>query len=371
MTQTPERHFNILIIGQGLAGSLLAWKLIKQGLQVMVIDNHHHNSSSQVAAGIINPITGHRVNLTEGFEKFMPVAKQTYNELRETFNQEFLTAIKQQRLIKNLGQQNYYEKRLQQSEYQSFIANKSVSSTKENTNNLFRFTEFGIGNIQETYRVNVSILLETLQIWLIEKNAFINKQINYSDLSINTDSINLKTNNIHITAEQIVFCEGYQAIHNPWLKNLPFKLAKGETLTVELEQSCPDMLNWGHWLIPKHHKNTAFLGSSYAWNDISSTPSTDIADKLLNSMTKFTCLTGKIINHQAGVRPSTINRQPLIGVHPDHSRLYCFNGFGSKGCLLIPYYADKLTQHFSDKLPLHTVLPNIDTALVLNSEQAQ
>ena len=48
-----------LIIGQGLAGSLLAWELIQRRCSVVVVDNGNENAS-QIAAGLINPITGMR-----------------------------------------------------------------------------------------------------------------------------------------------------------------------------------------------------------------------------------------------------------------------------------------------------------------------
>ena len=48
-----------LIIGQGLAGSLLAWELINRNCKVVIIDNGQENAS-QVAAGLINPIAGQR-----------------------------------------------------------------------------------------------------------------------------------------------------------------------------------------------------------------------------------------------------------------------------------------------------------------------
>jgi len=50
---------DFLIVGQGLAGSLLAWELIQRGCSVLVVDKGEENAS-QVAAGLINPVTGIR-----------------------------------------------------------------------------------------------------------------------------------------------------------------------------------------------------------------------------------------------------------------------------------------------------------------------
>ena len=52
---------NFLIVGQGLAGSLLAWELLARGKRVFVVDRDEPDTSSKVAAGIVTPITGQRV----------------------------------------------------------------------------------------------------------------------------------------------------------------------------------------------------------------------------------------------------------------------------------------------------------------------
>ena len=52
----PDTQIDTLILGQGLAGSLLAWHLIGGGQKVRVIDDAHRSSASKVAAGLINPL---------------------------------------------------------------------------------------------------------------------------------------------------------------------------------------------------------------------------------------------------------------------------------------------------------------------------
>ncbi len=47
----------------------------------------------------------------------------------------------------------------------------------------------------------------------------------------------------------------------------------------------------------------------------------------------------EVVLQKAGVRPCTKDTEPFTGLHPEHSRLGIFNGFGSKGALTIPYHA--------------------------------
>ena len=48
------------------------------------------------------------------------------------------------------------------------------------------------------------------------------------------------------------------------------------------------------------------------------------------------------MEHKAGVRPTVSDRRPLIGLHPENKQLAVFNGMGTKGVMIAPYFADQL-----------------------------
>jgi glycine oxidase len=74
--------YDYLIVGQGIAGSTLAYMLRKKGKQVFIIDKFSPNSSSQVAAGLVNPITGRRIVKSWLADTALPFAFQFYEEYR-------------------------------------------------------------------------------------------------------------------------------------------------------------------------------------------------------------------------------------------------------------------------------------------------
>jgi len=49
-----------LIIGQGIAGTMVAQTLEKAGKSFLILEDDHAHSSSIVAAGTINPVTGRK-----------------------------------------------------------------------------------------------------------------------------------------------------------------------------------------------------------------------------------------------------------------------------------------------------------------------
>ena len=63
----PER--DAIIVGQGLAGTTLAWCLLEAGLSVLVTDREEEVTSSKIAAGLITPITGQRLALSWQVDK--------------------------------------------------------------------------------------------------------------------------------------------------------------------------------------------------------------------------------------------------------------------------------------------------------------
>ena len=53
-----------IIVGQGLAGSVLAIELLEKGMKVQVIDNKHFRSSSKIAGGLVHPMSFRRTILS-------------------------------------------------------------------------------------------------------------------------------------------------------------------------------------------------------------------------------------------------------------------------------------------------------------------
>lgn len=381
----PIYNYDYLIIGQGLAGSVLAHQLKHAGRSVLVLDNDHKASSSNVAAGIINPVTGHRLNITEGFAHLYPSAHKYYTTLQQELGVELWQVMEQHRLIKNQGQLDYLHKRSSDSAYKDLISELTHSKHFPNAT-------FGTTQIAKTAVVNVASLLQSTKTWLIEQESYLSTKVDYARFEFSNKGVRYN----EFSASKVICCEGFQAINNPWLRHLPFKLSKGEVLTIELpnqQSNQPqELLNWGNWLLPtsvgirsadissadtksvdtkpvekstvaksaaaKSPVDTSYkLGSSYEWDNTNLEPTLAVKDKLLDALTKHTALSGaELIQHKAGIRPTTKHRKPFIGSLPQHEQIICFNGFGSKGCLLVPYYAELLVNHLIKHTPLPTEL---------------
>ena len=77
-----------IIVGQGLAGSVLALELIEKGKKVQVIDNSHHLSSSNIAGGLVHPMSFKRTILSWNAELLSNYSITYYQKKEKELNKK-------------------------------------------------------------------------------------------------------------------------------------------------------------------------------------------------------------------------------------------------------------------------------------------
>jgi glycine/D-amino acid oxidase-like deaminating enzyme len=342
-------HTDFLIIGQGLAGSLLAWELIQRDCNVVIVDNGIQNASL-VAAGIINPVTGMRFVKTADVETLLPVAHDSYNQLSVFFKQEFYIDKPMLRILRNENELALCKKRQRQAAYATYLGELAASSQAIPGLS----TPFGYIEQRKTGHLLTTSLLSRLKQFFIRHNCYRQDAFTYQTIHFDSGS-GFRWQDI--TAKQLIFCEGHQGRHNPWFSWLPFQPVKGEILTLmNALQTIPDaILNYGNWLIPVNAAKVR-IGATFDPAHIDTQPSEQGKQTLLNALKPYSvsfAQSNLIVDHQAGIRPCTPDKYPFIGKHPNCDRITIFNGFGTKGSLQIPWYS----QRFADNLLHNTPLP--------------
>ncbi len=331
-----------LIIGQGLAGSLLAWRLIGRGERVLVVDNGHASSSSKVAAGLINPVTGKRLVKSAGVDTCLPTARETYGALERLLGLPLLVDKPMLRLFHSQEERERWQQRLQQPGYAEYLGELLEPSQLPQP----VLASHGAGKQLQTSYLRTTPLLPALRRWLQQQQAYRCAAFDYAALELHGRGVHW----CDVTALRVIFCEGYKVMENPWFDWLPLQPAKGEFLTVHCDRPLPDLIiNSGRWLMPRGY-GLYRVGASYDHRQLDEQITTEVRQMLLDALPTF--LAGppqfQVVSQQAGVRPTTSDRGPLLGRHPLHSQLMVFNGFGSKGSLLIPWHAERLVGHLLD-----------------------
>lgn len=341
---------DIILVGLGLAGAALAWRLIKAGKSILVIDNENSSSASKVAAGLINPVTGKRLVKEKKADKYLVETQLFYGEVGRFFDEKFHFESPMHRLFDSEDIKLAWKKRHIDFDYEAYIGDDFEPSLDVSPYS-------GFVQLQTGY-LDTTKYLEAIKGYLIENDSYRVAQINYSDIELDGG---ISWKNIH--ADKVVFCEGARVKENPWFGYLPMQPSLGEILTLNTTNQLPDyIINAGNWILPITSQ-TFKLGATYRWPEkgrpyqevTSEQGKEQLLDSLKRIMPGMTDVT--LVNHVAGIRPNTVDKRPVIGFHPEHHYMAVFNGFGSKGSMMIPYYS----KHFIDVLLYEAdIEPDID-----------
>ncbi len=341
MSQT----FDYLIVGQGLAGSILAMELIEVGYKIQIIDNPDGPSSSKVAAGIFNPITGKRFVKTWFCDEIYPNIYEYYEKLEKQLGQSFLHKTQIIRPIETIKEQNQLIELASRTDHSNYIdylfENSEISATIT--------SNFGLITTKIGGWVNVPVLLEATKKHLISNSNYYSQIFDYELIEIKEKSI--KYNNQEY--RKIIFCEGYNSTNNLYFNWLPFNAVKGEVLIIETKIDLQNfILLKGIFVVPLGNYKYK-VGATYNWAD-KTTENTEAGK--LELQKKLENLIGpnfKIINQTAGIRPATVDRRPFLGLHPQYTQLAIFNGLGTKGVSLAPYFAKEMVNFLENNKQLN------------------
>ncbi len=349
---------DFIIVGQGLVGSILALELLKQNKAVLVIDDADLSQCSKVAGGIYNPIVFKRMTQSWMAETTLPYMFEFFNEIEKLLNTKLLHPTKIVRIFSNENEEILWKKK-SANELSDVIDSKihvssgtstSLStSSVENPSETFSFLKNNYAFVKQGGFVDVAEFLIQTKNYLEKQNSFLNEIVDYSLLSTNENKVKYKT----ISTDKIIFCEGYLSVKNPWFNQIKFKPAKGEVLTIYCEDlKTTSVLNKDIFILPLPEKNYFKVGATYNWDDLTDNPTQEAKNALIEKLKTLLPFPYKIINHQAGVRPSTIDRHPVMGFHPEHNNLGIFNGFGTKSIMLAPYFAKHFCSFIENKSEL-------------------
>ena len=326
-----------LIIGQGIAGSVLAWHLMKDGAEVLIVDNQHQSSSSIVSAGIINPITGQRLAQTPQFDLFFAHAMKTYSQMSVELNENFFIPKPIIRVLRSSEELARCQHLNATDAAKPFI--KGIHPSGFYGKDIF--DPWGTLTISQGGYLRTQLLLTRLRKFFAEKNMLINEQFSYDDLKLSEHHVQWKSQ----TFDAVIFCEGFKAKENPWFKDLPYNFAKGEILKIAFDSAClPDaILCQQQWCLPAED-GTYLAGSTYDRLNINTTATLEGETEILQGLKSFLAAKVRVLERFAAVRPVMLDQKPLMGMHPEMPRLGILNGFASKGILWAPYYAEMLAE---------------------------
>lgn len=327
---------DILIIGQGICGTMLSWFLQQEGADFLVLDDARPYTATAAAAGIINPVTGRRYVYSWMIDTAMPFAVQTYRDMGVALQVEAMRQTSILDFFPSPQMRDAFATRL--TEDDTFLH----PFPDQNQFNQYIHYEFGCGEIRPAYSVATALLAAAWRQRLLQTNRLLAETFETEALELGDDSVRYK----NITAKKIIFCDGTASVQSPWFGRLPFSPNKGEALLIHSpELPAGHILKKGLLLAPTTVQHIFWVGSNYQWNFENDQPSEGFYQATKTHLQNWLKVPFEIVGHKAAVRPATLERRPFVGLHPHLPQLGILNGMGTKGTSLAPFFAQQLAQH--------------------------
>lgn len=325
-------NYDYLIIGQGLAGSILAYQLLKRGKTIAIIDERKAFTSSKVAVGLVNPFTGPKMVKSWMTDQLFAYLKKFYAEIEHETKAHFFSEKIIYRPFTSVEELNDWDGRSTQPGYQKFI-NKICNNDahSKNVNDPFGGVEI-LG-----YVLNVPAFLDILYHYFSQKSTYLAERFDETNLEISDSGIQYHG----IQANKIVFCSGHQIQQSGFFGWIPLAPVKGEILHLKMKRDFETIYNRSCFIIPQG-KGIYKAGSTYERNYLSDEPNEQGKNEISGKLDALLKMNYNIVNQEAGIRPASVTRKPLIGIHPAYKNVSVFNGLGTKGVSLAPFFGNQL-----------------------------
>jgi glycine/D-amino acid oxidase-like deaminating enzyme len=333
---------DFLIIGQGIAGTVLSYTLMQAGQSVLVMDEYKANSASRIAAGVINPVSGRRFTVAWQYDRIYPLAVQVYNELEQLLG---VPVFKPRDIYNVLPSEQLKEAFMERTTGLSYMEDPSEEKVRAYSQWLDQ--PYGAAVVKGA-TVLLHNLLPAWRNYLKNRNSLLEERVDMSRLEVSPEGVKYA----NISARYLVFCEGAAIVNNPWFNYIPFLLNKGEVLHVQVPGfSTPDIVKRSVSLVPQR-EDTYWVGATFAWDYPDEAPTVEKREVLENGLQQLLKVPYRVLDQLAAVRPSGTDRRPIMGLHPKYPSLGIFNGLGTKGTSLAPAMAAEFAAHVLANEPL-------------------
>lgn len=298
------------IVGQGLAGTCLAWALWERHEPFVLIDRGA-GGSSRVAAGMVNPITGKNFEPSWRIGEFLPDAVAFYRQVEKRIGRQVWHPYPVLRLAGSEKEWRKIVSKLESPDVVPWVEGEVVPPEGWT----------GAVKLRGGGRLDTRAFMEG-------SREFFEKAGLYQQGEFSGE-----------VPERVIRCDGAAGLMTG--RYGPHRCAKGEILTVCATDwdETSIRIGAGGWLVPLGG-GLFKAGSTYEWDELDEVPTEKGRARVLEIAKRLGGADFEVVAHEAGVRPILRRSQPLIG--PVAEGGWMFNALGSKGSLYAPGMAARL-----------------------------
>ena len=343
-------HF--CVVGAGLAGVNFALLALSRGHEVTLLHAGSRKSppASRAAGGLMNAVTGPRLNPSWKSQALFQHARLWYRHLENILDTSFYEDWVLCRALEEKVSLRAYHKRIRRWDGRNWFLPEDTYHTE------YRRAEQRWGCevcLLPVGRLHVQKLLSLGLEYLSLHGSVLEKEVDFHAHDASLTSVQ-QTDKRH-REEWVVYCLGSDTMDHPLLSNLPIVLARGEVLEVEYSfPPPPAILNrYRKWMIPGEEQR-AWVGATYEQVGNGGVSTDDGKDVLLNAANAILPDNPvlRVCDHRAGIRACSTDQLPYVGVHPQQPGLATLCALGSKGVLMAPWTASVLLSHLEGQIAL-------------------
>lgn len=330
-----------IIVGQGLAGSCLALQLLRANKRVVVIDQFEAHSATQIAAGLFNPITGRVMTKTWKADVLFPYLHAFYREAEKTTGARFFHPMPLYRPFLSVEEQNEWMGKSSHPGFEDYLGTIQTDGTQHT---LIK-NPFGGLTLKQTGWLDTVAFSKAVRAHIQRHGVWVEASFIEEELEFDDNQVHYRD----FSARRIIFCQGMNARLGKLFSWLPIRPLKGETLTIETDADVSTVYNRGVFIVPETWK----VGATYQPNDVTPAVTEAARNELRQKLNELVLFPYRIATQTWGIRPTTPDRRPILGPHPEHPQAVIFNGLGTKGVSLAPYFSGVLAAWLENNAPIN------------------
>ncbi|WP_138481864.1 NAD(P)/FAD-dependent oxidoreductase [Dyadobacter bucti] len=340
--------FDYLIVGQGIAGTSLAWHLHDAGKNILIVNDITQPSSSHVAAGIFNPLTGKKLVKTWLADDLFPYAGTFYSDLENRLGARFQHYTSIFRPFRSIEEQNTYLAQTADPGISRYVQQEIDPAEVSK----YIHADYGGLEVTRSGWIDLPLMLEKSREFFKNEGHYSEELFDVADLDTAGEGPMWKG----MAFGKVILCQGFKALENPFFNWLPFTPVKGQLLEIDVAENIkPYVINQGIFILPVSETRCK-VGATYSWDPLDWQPAEAATKELESKLMPLMKLPYKIRSEVAGIRPSVRDRRPLVGIHPEHGNIGIFNGLGTKGVTLAPFFARQFAEHLENGKELNPLV---------------
>ena len=276
-------------------------------------------------------------------DTIFPYLYEFYDEIEQQTGEKFFFPMPLYRPFPSVEEQNAWMGRSADPTLSSYVQQVATSS-------LFGdqvHDPFGGILLKSCGFVDTAIFTEAIRTFLKSKDSYRQEEFDIQKMEVMDESITYSG----VVASQIIFCNGTRAMENKYFSWLPFRPLKGETIDVQVKVNPNQIYNRGVYVVPARAAGYCRVGATYNRQPIEGNSEEGLAE-LHQKLNELLVLPYETVNQHWGIRPAIDDRRLALGSHPQHKNVLIFNGLGTKGVSLAPYFSGQFVDWIDEKINL-------------------